>query len=181
MVADYLDKNGFIISDLSAWNDNCETDIVCKELGNGKDLFFEVKFLPESPEFEDLKINAVKNNNSPADAMPSPQETWNFYFYRLAEAVLQLKRKNISLERRNVFFVFPESSSHRHGRGLFEESIEGNYGEWYRDDKGKYPGTFDDNRATIISKKRLDWLKNTKNLYLSTIKDWALQDVKKYN
>lgn len=175
IVAKYLEDIGFKIIDMGAWNDK-SVDVVCKR--NDKDFYFEVKLFPDSPEFEKLRINSFKNNRVLSKSMSPSPETLNYYYSRLAEAVLQLKK--ISNEFINVFFVFTESAGKLQGRTLFEDSI-GKRIEWYRDPTGDYPNVLGKNRDIILNKTPVQWFNEISELYLTTMKNYELQNIKKYN
>ena len=175
MVASYLDSVGCDVTDLGAWG-NEYADVICIEKNNK--YYFEVKYFSDSPELYNLRLSAVKANGVSVGSIPNHPTMLNYFYYRLAEAVIQLDKVVLSAKYKNVFFVFSELAN-RPGRHEFEKSIC-RFQSWYKDNSGNYPGVLEKNKQVVISVNPPNWLARISGLFIGTISNWSLVNKKRY-
>lgn len=172
-VATYLDVEGYSIKNINAWGDK-KADITCEK--DNKKYYFEVKYLPDSPEFYNLRIDAAKRNGVFFSSVPNQRESLNYLYYRLGEAITQLNKQISQEGNKMVFFVFAEIATQT-GRNIFEESI-GDIDEWYYREDGTLPGLPLNYNKEIIEKSPRQWLSSMTNLFVGTImKNWRIENI----
>ncbi|MFV9645970.1 MAG: hypothetical protein ACNYWU_09125 [Desulfobacterales bacterium] len=175
MVASYLDNVGFDVTDLSAWG-NEEADVICVEKNNK--AYFEVKYFSDSPELYAQRLSAAKANGVTVGSIPNRPTMLNYFYYRLAEAVIQLDKVGLPAKYNNVFFVFSELAD-RPGRREFEKSV-GRFQSWYEDNSGNYPGVLEKNKQAILSENPANWIARIGGLFIGTISNWSLVNITRH-
>ena len=171
IVASYLENKGFNVIDLAAWGNN-KADIICG-FQNQK-VFFEVKYFSDSPELYNMRVSAAKQNGVAVGSIPNRLTRLNYFYYRLAEAIIQLNNIQVAPKYKKVFFVFSELANRP--RYEFENSI-GNYKNWHEDNNGNCPGVLEKNRQTILNEKPLQWLNQISELFIGTVSNWNLENI----
>ena len=171
IVASYLDNNGFKVIDLAAWGNN-KADIICGY--QNQKVFFEVKYFSDSPELYNQRVSAAKVNGVAVGSIPNRLTRLNYFYYRLAEAIIQLNNIKVAPKYKKVFFVFSELADRP--RYEFENSI-GNYKNWHQDNNGNCPGVLEKNKQTILNEKPLQWINQISELFIGTISNWNLENI----
>ena len=173
IVASYLSDNKFSIIDLEAINTN-SADIVCED----KEVryYLEVKYFEDSPQLYDSRIESFKTRGVSSGTLPIEQERLNYFYYRLAEAVIQLRK--YPQNNRMVCFVFHELATET-GREVFENSLF-EFDEWYVNQENNFPSILEKNRETILKHSPSYWLAESNKILIGTLKDFSLEDVKFY-
>lgn len=175
IVASYLDDNGFKVIDLGAWG-NKTADIICDY--QNQPVFFEVKYFSDSPELYNQRISAAKDTGVTVGIIPNRPTMLNYFYYRLAESIIQLNKNEALPEYKKVFFVFPEIAN-RPGRYEFEKSI-GKYQCWYKENNSNFPGVLAKHKQIILSENPLQWLKKIGELFIGTISNWNLENITRF-
>lgn len=171
IVASYLENIGFNVIDLAAWGNN-KADIICGF--QDQKIFFEVKYFSDSPELYNMRVSAAKQNGVAVGSIPNRLTRLNYFYYRLAEAIIQLNNIQVAPKYKKVFFVFSELANRP--RYEFENSI-GNYKNWHEDNNGNCPGVLEKNRQTILNEKPLQWLNYISELFIGTVSNWNLENI----
>jgi len=171
IVASYLDNNGFKVIGLAAWGNN-KADIICGY--QNQKVFFEVKYFSDSPELYNQRVSAAKRNGVAVGSIPNRLTRLNYFYYRLAEAIIQLNNIKVAPKYKKVFFVF--SGLANRPRYEFENSI-GNYKNWHEDNNGNCPGVLEKNKQTILNEKPFQWLNQISELFIGTISNWNLENI----
>ncbi len=136
----------------------------------------EVKYVPSSPEWEELRAAREDGQQVPL-LRDQVNPHLNYYFYRLAEATLQLQRyPELSQE---IWLVWSRNSAFRRE---FESCLKSPPGEWYSEtekQKGVFTHLGTKKKPEIRKSPPADWLKKVNRLVLATLReDWTLEDVK---
>lgn len=183
-VADYLKSNNCLIKGLSAWWDKAP-DITYSR--DNIDYFVEVKYLPDSPEIYESRINAAKGENS-STSWATPQ-TLNYFYSRIAEAIIQLIDYN--REQREVFLVFDRTAQKIAGRDDFEKDVH-DVSEWWCLNKADYdyeedecyssgnvfyPGVPKSKGKDVIVRTPAEWFKEA-NIFVATMNRYNLENAK---
>lgn len=173
IVASYLSDNKFSIIDLEAINTN-SADIVCEH--KQVRYYLELKYFEDSPQMYDSRIEAFKTRGVSSGTLPNEKERLNYFYYRLAEAIIQLLKypKN----NRIVCFVFHELATET-GREVFENSLF-QFDEWYVNEQDNFPSILEKNRGTILKHSPSYWLAESNKILIGTLKDFSLEDAKFY-
>lgn len=172
IVASYLDNNGFKVIDLAAWGNN-KADIICGY--QNQKVFFKVKYFSDSPELYNQRVSAAKRNGVAVGSIPNRLTKLNYFYYRLAEAIIQLNNIKVAPKYKKVFFVFSELAN-RLGRHEFEKSV-GRFQGWYEDNSGNYPGVLEKNKQAILSENPANWFAIIGGLFIGTISNWSLVNI----
>lgn len=167
-VADYLKNIGCKIIDLSAWNDEAP-DIT---YASDNEMYAEVKYLSDSPELYEQRVDAAKGNQY-VSWLPTLNQTLNYFFSRIAEAVLQLEK--YEKPSRHLFLVFDHIATFL-GRDDFDRYYT-EIDDWCRDKDGEISG-IPGNRAQVLSRKPKDWLRDCNKLTVCTLKDFSIIDAR---
>lgn len=173
IVASYLSDNKFSIIDLEAINTN-SADIVCEK--KKVRYYLEVKYFEDSPQLYHSRIEAFKTSGVSSGTLPNEKERLNYFFYRLAESVIQLQK--YLRNNRMVCFIFHELATAT-GREIFENSLF-EFDKWYVDEENNFPSILEKNRETILTHSPIYWLAESNKILIGTLKDFSLEDVKFY-
>lgn len=175
-VATYLDDEGYSIRNINAWGDK-KADITCEK--DNKKYYFEVKYFPDSPKFYNLRVDAAKGTGVSCSSISNPNETLNYFYYRLGEAIIQLDRQIPDKGNKIIFFVFAEIAN-KTGRSIFEKSL-GDIKEWYRLEDNSLPGLPSNyNKEIIDNKSPQQLLSSINGLFIGTMIDWRIKDIATY-
>jgi hypothetical protein len=171
LVADYFENNCSRVIDLAAWG-NKEADVVLEN--EIKKEFVEAKFFPYSPELYRQGIEAGKNCNGVSSGFISkPNTTLNYFYYRIAEASIQLTKIR---EDKSIFIVFDQTASK--GRKCFENGYI-NHDRWYKGQNGDHLGILENKKEYVLSKSPKQWLDSITHLYIGSRENFHLINVKR--
>lgn len=176
VTANYFENIGCKNINLSATNSNDQFPDILYENDNQK-YFCEVKYFEDSPELFNSRIRAMKNNGIDLINPPNDNTLLNYFFSRVAEAVLQLK--NYKPSDRKVCLIFHDIA-YDTGRIVFEENLN-HFSQWYKDENGKYPAILSKSKKRILNASPINWLKEANILFIATMKNFGLINVKEYN
>jgi Uri superfamily endonuclease len=111
IVANILSTKGEKIEQLSALDKDCKSDIISKSNDDNQKYYSEVKYLGELPEDRQLTLDAIRRNGVEVNHLPSPEQIYNYYCIRIADAVSQMEKAKIPLQERRVFLVIDSSNN----------------------------------------------------------------------
>lgn len=111
-VANHLSINGEEIIQLSALSDECLSDIRSYDKSIGREYFTEVKYLGEIPDENQLVLQAMRTGRPAVNFISPPAKIYNYYCIRIADAVLQLEKNDITCANRRIFLVISSLSRH---------------------------------------------------------------------
>jgi hypothetical protein len=173
VVADVFDKNGFKISNLSAWGGRHDV-----EANDGKNKYsVEIKFIDDAPVNWNARLRAtltgfsgwVRNNSETIS---------NYYYSRIAEAVLQLMDGDVKIDNRIVWVVVSEYAEDNELRDFFEIDKESRI--WRINSKGEYPGLLANDIKKILSKSPTEWMKESNRLCIATISNFIIKNIREW-
>lgn len=173
-LANYFQEQGFKILNLEAYDSN-SPDILYET--NNRRVFCEVKYFEDSPEFYEARIEAAKGAEF-AFCVPIEGQTLNYFFTRIAEAVIQ--SESYKRSERKVCLVFHEIAVKiAESRFILENNLT-TVNQWYQDENGEWPGIIVKHKQKILSRTPNLWLRDANTILVATMKDFEINDVKEY-
>jgi hypothetical protein len=176
VVADELERKGFEIVRLSAWDDK-NPDITCRR--QGLELNIEVKYIDMPPKTFKL-IDAQLKGKETEGYWLDEDASLNYYFAeKIAKGAKQLHE--LRLDSRLVWLVFASDMHTKKLRKQFENLMKPGRlpNAWYKDTEEQCSviTMFEED---IIAKSPSDWFKEISTIVLATMKDWYLEEIVEY-
>jgi len=166
-VAECLKGLGYKIINLDAWDSkSCDIEAV-----HDKNKYvIEVKYVPDSPEWFSSRVNAAKGEDA-SKWFSSDSASLNYFFLRIAEAIMQLERCDEG--KKCVCLVFDQSAYDE--EELLRENIE-SFEKWSVDPHGEHEGFPTsmpmDQKRKVLSKQPLEWLRNPSIVFIGIMESW---------
>jgi hypothetical protein len=162
--ADYLQSLGHTVVNLAAWGLQ-KGDVETTE--GGRPVYTEVKYLPDAPELYLLEKKARRFGFAvlyPGDN--DDEAALNYYYYRLAEASIQMGKVLGHADRARVLLLFGSDGRANH----FRNSV-GRITAWYTDSSSRLLGIPAGAKGlvSIMSKSPTEWVSLSRRLSIGTM------------
>ncbi len=175
IVADYLKHLCYKITNLEAWDQaSCDVEY-CDS--RARQFKVEVKYIPDSPKWYTQRVKATTINEDDIVSW-SDEEVLNYVFYRIAEAILQMKKKEVLKEQRAIWIVFDALA-----QNISRKIVDCNFYKFtsWAKSGSEYPGIpkfklekENKKRNEILSVDPHDWIKNSDRIVFCTFENYQL-------
>lgn len=179
VVAEHLQQDGYRLLELEAWEKPVSRkhdkppDILCSK--DGHKWAIEVKYLGVPPDLQEM-IDRQLTTGEKSGLWGDERASANYFFGRIAEAILQLEKAGCPLESRQVWLVFSPLS----GQKWFEKYYLATMKSWYEESEQQKVALKCFNKG-IVETKPSEWRARAGRIVLATMKDWRLEDVVSYD